>query len=197
MADPTGSTPPKEPTSPKLLRFLADFERLIDAYAVTVKGVVSDPDSAAVIDSLSAVAKLQAQSLGKFVGNSYGQSSPILRSQVDEFFERLGGEELMRTALAVTPKVTSVQALIGISDIITLIKKIIMFILGLLFPKGIPDWITQLIEIIDEFIHAILGQRSHSAQRAANQNHMDFLESMRILRQFQLLENGNGQEDSR
>ena len=194
MADQPGST--QQPAPAKVLRFLADFEPLIDAFAATVKRGVSDTDSAAVIDSLSAVAKLQAQRLAKFGGDTYGQSSPALRRQVDEFFERLGGEELMRGALAVTPNVTAVRALIGISQIITLIKKIIWFILGLLFPHGIPQWIIKLIDIIDEIIKAILGQRSHSAQREANQNDMDFLQAMLILRQFELLENGGSQEET-
>jgi hypothetical protein len=190
MADET------RPAEPKFLRFLADFEQLIDAYAATVKGVVPESDSAAIIDNLSAVAKLQVQSLARVGGDAYGQSSPALRRQVDDFFERLGGEKMMQGALAVAPNVTSVRALIGISDIITLIKKIIWFILGLLFPHGIPGWIIKLIEIIDELIHTILGQRSQNAQRDANQNHMDFLQTMRILRQFELLDNGGGQEET-
>jgi hypothetical protein len=190
MADPKGPTKQKESAAPGLPGFLTDFERLIDAYATTVKGVVPEADSAAVIDSLSVVAKSQARSLAKFVSDSYGQTSPAVRSEVDAFFERLGGGELMREGLAVAPRVTSVPALLGLSQIIELIKKIIFFILGLIFPNGIPPWIIKLIEIIDEIINAILGQRSQKAQHEANQNSIDFLHSMRLLRQFELLENG-------
>ena len=186
----------KEPAPSKLLGFLGDFERLIGLYGATVKGLVPESDSAAIIDSLSAVAKSEARSLAKFVGDSYGQSSPALRGEVDAFFERLAGEELMQGGLAVAPKATSVQALIGISEIIKLIKKIIMFILGLLFPKGIPQWIIKLLDIIDEIIHAILGQRSQRAQHDASENHMDFLQTMRMLRQLELLENGGSQEET-
>lgn len=184
----------REPTSSKLLSFLADFERLIDIYGTTVKGVVPESDSVAVIDSLSIVAKSQVRNLAQFVSDSYGQTSPALRAEVDDFFERLGGEELMRQGLAVAPRVASVQALIGLSQIIELIKKIIWFILGLIFPHGIPPWIIKLIEIIDEIINAILGQRSQKAQHDANQNHIDFLQTMRLLRQFELLENGGIEE---
>jgi hypothetical protein len=193
MAESKGSTKQREPTSSKLLSFLADFERLIDIYGTTVKGVVPESDSVAVIESLSVVAKTQVRNLAQFVSDTYGQSAPALRSEADAFFQRLGGEELMREGLAVAPKVASVQALIGISQIIELIKKIIWYILGVLFPKGIPPWIIELIEIIDEIVNAILGQRSQKAQHDANQNHIDFLRTMRILRQFDL-ENGDFEE---
>ena len=196
MARSARSTDKREPTSPKVLNFLADFERLVDVYGATIKSVVPESDSVAVVDTLSGVAKTQVRGLATFTSDSYRQSSSALRKEADVFFERMGGEELMRGALAITPKVSSVQALLGISKIIELIKKIIYFILGLLFPHGVPKWIINIIEILDEIIDALLGQRSQKAQHEANQNSIDFLQAMRALRQLELINNGATPEDA-
>jgi hypothetical protein len=177
-----------QPDASALEAFLTDFEAIVEGFGNNVKALTAEVDQKSIAATLTGVAKTQVQNLAKEVMTAFHGASPGVQTQVQASLKRQAGSELARGTLAVLPNVTSITGLLSIGGIIRLIKKIIYFILNLIFGNNIPSWVSQLLELIDELIGAIFGIKSPSAEQQINQQELMFLETMRSLKRLQIVE---------
>jgi hypothetical protein len=177
-----------QPNDRLIQKFLSGFEELTNVCGLSVQRTVSDADTRALAEHFTSVLNKQVAQLSAFVLQSYEQASPTKRSEVDQLVERYAAVELVSGTAAIADNTTSLRGFKGLSDIILLIKKIIRFILNLIFKGQIPGWINDLIDLIDEIIGTLLGLFNFRLQREINQTEIDFLKAMFHLKRLNAVE---------
>ena len=103
---------------------------------------------------------------------------------MERLLKMTSGPTLVKSLKGALPSIGSVVGKMGIGGIITEIKKIIDFILQYLLPD-LPNWIHQLILLIDEIINDILSGGIIKIKNALSQAEQNFLAELTGLARLQ------------
>jgi hypothetical protein len=142
-----------------LSSFLAESEAFLGAVLETIANAVGDDDDAPLIVSHSGAAQEQLGKLTQHVRTNYARANVELRRQVDEFMQTQAVTTLARNGQAAFRQ-QAVKGIFGdgtfswIETVLQEIKKVIEWLSNMF---QWPDWITKLIQVLDQIMKAVIG----------------------------------------
>jgi hypothetical protein len=148
-----------EPEPGALEEFLREAESFLTSTLDTIVKAIGDADDAPLILAHGGAAQDQLAKITQHVRSSYQSANVELRRDVDHFMQTQSATTLARNGQAALKKVAA-KGLFGdgifgwVETIMHEIKKLIAW-LSKMFHW--PDWITSLLELLDEIIHEVLG----------------------------------------
>lgn len=152
-------TKPPTPAQSALEEFLKESEAFLAGTLDIIAKSIGDDSDAPLIISHGGAAQEQLGKLTQYVRVHYERATVELRRDVDEFMQTQAATTLARNGQAALKKV-SAKGLFGdgvfswIETIMHEIKKLIEWLSEMF---NWPDWITKLIQLLDQILIAILG----------------------------------------
>ena len=137
-------------------RFLAGFVELTALTSKAMFELASNADEKMVVEAYSAPLNHQVSRLAAFIRDTVAAAPMQTQMGVANLLDLYAAMPLVESGRALTANLSPVAARIALSDIVSLIKKIVNAIFNDFF-GGVPDWLTSLEEIIDEIIQFLVS----------------------------------------
>jgi len=139
-----------------LNEFLGIFEELPNSIINGLLKNTSDQDEINVIKSFSATFSNQFKELSVYIKENHIKLSKQRQADTERFLRISSGLTLVKDANTLSSNLNSPISRIGVSGIIAEIKKIILAIFSI-FGISLPQWILDIVNLIDEILNDILS----------------------------------------
>ena len=162
-----------EPNS-LLHEFLDIFERLPSDIINASLKASNDEDSKAVTNAFAPSFTEQFKQLSLHLREISQGASKQQHAEAEKFLRMSSGINLANNLKLSLPSIGSIIGKLGIDGIIKEIKKIITKLLEL-FHINLPDWVHDIVNLIDEILADILGEGSIKTKTALSHAEQNYL----------------------
>ncbi len=182
---------------PELNKFLDGFVGLTSSLVRGMTAQSTDADEREILAAYAKPLKEQVTRLSEFIRKNAQNLPAQTSAEIGYVLHLNAANHLVESGAAVSRNLSTPTAKISISDIISLIKKIIDVIVELIFGY-VPAWLEALKELIDELINFIASIGSPKLANTLSLRHQDYLAELtrlQYLKKAQSWRNGNEEEE--
>lgn len=133
-----------------------------------------DEDHKAIINSFAPTLTNQFKELSLHLNEISSIAPKQKLVEAEKLLKMTSGIPLVQNLKLALPSIGSIIGKLGIAGIIEEIKKIIKFLLKLLH-INLPGWVDELLILIDQIIHHIMGGSSIKVMTALSQKEQNYL----------------------
>lgn len=182
---------PEQPEGPagqgplsELDRFLTRFVELTAQVSKGMLAQSTDADEKELIAAYAKPLNSQVAQLSDYLRQRARSASAQVIEDIGTVLRLTAADALTEGGMRVAKNLASQKAKIGISDIIALIKKIILAIAEMLH-INLPDWFHALLELIDEIINFLLSIGLLKLASALSKRHQDYMAELTQMKRLQ------------
>jgi hypothetical protein len=176
---------PQDPTPlTELNKFLTGFVALAAQVPKGILAQLTDPDEKDLVAAYAAPLNEQVTQLTNYIRQKANGASQQGLEEIGTTLRMMAANTLVENGMRVAQNLTTQTAKITLSDIFTLIKKIIDK-LAEIFGFTLPKWFWPLMELIDEFVNFLLSMGLIRLANTLSRRHQDFMSEMTHLKRLQ------------
>jgi hypothetical protein len=186
------STPPNNGSTEPLTSLLASVDRFTEGITAQIVAAAGEGEDHLIIQSTGESFVAQTRRLTDFIREAALGIAPAQRQDLNVFLRVQDGEALVERALNVSAQVLSpgggpvtLGFLDWIDEVMHALKKIIFAIWDIIFHTKPPDWLVDILNLIDELLNLLkdlfgtrLGFRSSQLADEFSRREVNFLREM-------------------
>lgn len=154
--------------------FLESLEQVPNDVVKAALRASADEDEKMIINSFAPTIINQFRELSLHITEMASFASRQKIADVEKLLKMTSGVSLVKNLKLALPSIGSIIGKLGIDGIIKEIKKIIRFLLEILH-INLPNWVDELIILIDQIFAAIFGGSSIKMKTALSQSEQNYL----------------------
>lgn len=168
---------PQNPAAPSLAIFLGATADLIPLVAQAMRAVTTEPADDVVIAALAGPLSIQVGSIRDYLLALAADAPAPVLEQVEALLGRTAAIALTESARLVSNNLSLPTTKIAFGDLFEMIKKVLLALLNI-FGIDLGDWVTKLLDLIDEILNFLLSIGSARLARTLSQRQRDAMESL-------------------
>ena len=174
---PAAPEGPQNPAAPSLAIFLGASVDLIALVAEAMRALTREPSDQVVIAAFAGPLTIQVASIRDYLLALAADAPAPVLAQVEALLGRTAAISLTESARLVAANLSLPTTKIAFGDLFEMIKKIILALLDI-FGINLGDWVTKLLDLIDEILNFLLSLGSPGLARTLSERQRDAMENL-------------------